>query len=211
MFAASVGIVGIGPLHVESFLAVQESQPDGLGVLTGADNAPKLQQYSRARAGVISSDKIIDSFCIVVRCIHNNIWMSGRNFDQDILHRHVANRSGRMKVLLFDGATETLKLFDDVSLRAANPFAAGRVRSDGDQPLNVFVSTGAVESTGRFSGRRTQGAGKRGGRGSRCVDCGRGLVAASHHRKDGSDNGRTIGAETGLGQSRSHGSRSLAY
>ena len=40
-----------------------------------------------------------------------------------------------MKILLLDGAAETLELFDDIGLRAPNPVGAGRMG---------FVSDGAA-------------------------------------------------------------------
>src|SRR5258705_8958884 len=131
-----------------------------------------------------------------MRCIQNNIRILGRAFYEDILHGYVANWRGSMKILLFDGAAETLELFGDVSLRAANPVAPCRVRSDGHKAFNVFVGAGAVESTRRFSGRSGNYVRKRGRRGTWCVAPGRGLVAASRHDHERRDTRRRISAET---------------
>src|SRR5258707_2812554 len=87
-----------------------------------------------------------------MRCIQNNILILGRTFYEDILHGYVANWRGSMKILLFDGAAETLELFGDISLRPVNSIGPRRVRSDGHEAFNVFVGAGAVESTRRFSG-----------------------------------------------------------
>src|SRR6266404_2072790 len=112
-----------------------------------------------------------------------------------------------MKILLLDGATETLELADDVSLRAANPVAAGRVRSDGHELLNMFVGAGAVESTRRFSGRRANSAGQRRRRGPRVFNRERSLVATSRHEKYS----RARSAETRSPETCSHLSRSSAH
>src|SRR6267378_2041372 len=110
-----------------------------------------------------------------------------------------------MKILLLDGATETLELADDVSLRAANPVAAGRVRPDGHELLDVLVGAGAVESTRRFSRRRANNAGQRRRCGLWVFNRTRSLVATSRHEEN-SDNHR---AETHSPESRSHLTRSL--
>src|SRR5712675_1222829 len=107
-----------------------------------------------------------------MRCIQNNIRILGRTFHEDILHGHVANWRGSMKILLFDGAAETLELFGDVSLRAANSLGPCRVRTDGHKAFDVFVSAGAVESTRRLSRRSGNYVRKRGRRGTWCVACG---------------------------------------
>src|SRR5713226_753149 len=111
-----------------------------------------------------------------------------------------------MEVLLFDGETETLELFDEVNLRAVNPVAAGGVRPDGHELLDMFVGAGAIESTSCFSSRSLDSTGQSWRRGLRAVRRGRSLVPTSdseetrgHHR-----------AETDSPQSYSHLSHSFA-
>ena len=91
---------------------------------------------------------------VVVRQQQNNSLPGAESLRDDVLHRDVALRRGRMKIILIHFAAVGFQLLDDVFLRTMQPFGSGRARAEADQFRHVLVSFRAIEPAGLVGGRR---------------------------------------------------------
>ncbi len=140
----------------ECFLAVEECDPDGIGLLLRAQDARHLEHESGRGTTVFGAHEILHGAqSIVVGHEQNDSGSFTRRFRDDIFHCHVADWRLRVEIVFVHLAAETLELRLDVLLRSMNALGRRRARADGHKLRDMIEGFIAVESSS-LSGRRSR-------------------------------------------------------
>ena len=139
----------------ESFLAVEERDPDGIGLLLRAQDARHLEHESGRGSTIFGAHEILHGAqSIVVGHEQNDSGSFTGRFRDDVFHCHIADGRLRVEIVFVHLAAETLQLRLDVLLRSMNAIRCRWARTDRNKLRDVIEGFIAVESAS-FSGRRS--------------------------------------------------------
>src|ERR1700732_3479705 len=92
------------PLGPHGFLAVEESNPDGVAAVLRAKAPRQFEHYTGRGPPVVGADEVFKTLCVVMGTEENHAGTISRNLDEYVFHGQAAGGSIRADGIGIHGA-----------------------------------------------------------------------------------------------------------